>query len=178
MSGNFYRAVAHAVLLFGAENWVLTPRMERALDSFQHRVASSITGKQPRQRADEIWEYPSLVEALGEAGFEGIRKSVTRRQNTVAQYIATQPIMDLCERTTWWPVSGVSRRWWEQAGIDLEGAKKRRRRQQQYRSKIRSQSRSRRRSRSQRRSRRRIWRRIWRRSRRRSRMWNRTRTRA
>ena len=39
VSGSFYKAVAQAVLLFGAETWVLTPRMERALDSFQHRVA-------------------------------------------------------------------------------------------------------------------------------------------
>ena len=29
--GNFYKAVAQAVLLFGAQTWVLTPRMERAL---------------------------------------------------------------------------------------------------------------------------------------------------
>ena len=32
-----------------------------------------------------------------ESGFEGIGTYVTRRQNTVAQYIATQPILNLCE---------------------------------------------------------------------------------
>ena len=32
--GNFYKAVAHTVLLFEAETWVLTQRMEKALDSF------------------------------------------------------------------------------------------------------------------------------------------------
>ena len=62
---------------------------------------------------------------MGEAGFEGIRKSVTRRQNTVAQYIETRPIMDICERDTQRPGERVSRRWWEQAGIYLEGEKKR-----------------------------------------------------
>ena len=41
VSGNFYKAVAQAVLLLGAETWVLTQRMERALDSFQSRVARS-----------------------------------------------------------------------------------------------------------------------------------------
>ena len=40
--------VTQAVLLFGAETWVLTPRMERALDSFQNRVARRLTGGQPR----------------------------------------------------------------------------------------------------------------------------------
>ena len=58
-------------------------------------------------------------------GLEGIRKLVTRRQNTVAQYTATEPIMDLCKRDTWRPGARVSRKWWEQDGIDLEGEKKR-----------------------------------------------------
>ena len=65
VSGNFYKAVAQAVLLFGAETCVLTPKMERALYSFQNRVARSITGKQPwRQQTDGRFEYPPLVEAL------------------------------------------------------------------------------------------------------------------
>ena len=57
-------------------------------------------------------------------GLEGIRKLVTRRQNTVAQHIATRLILDQCERSTRRPGARVSRRWWEQARIDLEGAKK------------------------------------------------------
>ena len=112
--GNFYKTVAQSVLLFGAETRFLNPRMEQALDSFQNRVARRITGKQPRQRwKDGSWEYPPLAEALREAGFEGIRKLVRRRQKTVPQYIATQPIMDHCERDTWRPGARVSRRWWE-----------------------------------------------------------------
>ena len=62
---------------------------------------------------------------MGEAGCEGIRKSVTRSKNTVVQYILTRPIMDLCERSTRRPGARLSWRWWEQSGIDLEGAKKR-----------------------------------------------------
>ena len=48
-----------------------------------------------------------------------------RRQNTVAQYIATRPILDLCERSVLRPGVRVSWRWWEQDGLDLEGVKKR-----------------------------------------------------
>ena len=62
---------------------------------------------------------------MGESGFGAIRKSVTRTQNTVKQYIVTRPILDLCEQSTQWPVARVSRRWWEKAGIDLEGENKR-----------------------------------------------------
>ena len=113
------------VLLFGAETWVLTHRMEKALDRFQSRVARRLTGKHPWRRKDGSCDYPPLEEALGGAGIEGIRKSVTRRQNTVAQYIATQPIMELCERATLRPGVRVSWRCWEQEGIDLERSKKR-----------------------------------------------------
>ena len=123
--GNFYKAVAQAVLLFGAETWVLTPRIEQALDSFHHRVAQHITRRQPRRRGYGIWKYPTLTEAMGKAGFERIIKSVTRMQKKVAQFIATRPIIDLCERATRRPGARVSCRWWEQAGTDLEGAKKR-----------------------------------------------------
>ena len=125
LSGNFYKAVSQAVLLFGSDTWVLTPRMERALDSFQQRVARRITVIQTRRREDRSWAYPPLEEAMGEIGFEGIRKSVTRRQNTVVQYISTRPIMDLCERSTRRMGARVSWQWWEQARIYLEGAKKR-----------------------------------------------------
>ena len=57
-----------------------------------------LTGKQPRRRTDGSWDYPPLAEALGEAGLEGISNLVTSRQNTVAQYILTLPILDLCDR--------------------------------------------------------------------------------
>ena len=95
VSGNFYKAVAQSVLLFGADTWVLTQRTEKALESFQSRVARRLTSKHPRQRTDGSWDYPPLAEALGEAGLEGIRKSVTSMHNTVTQYIATRLIIDL-----------------------------------------------------------------------------------
>ena len=37
----FFNAVVQAVLLFRAKTWVLTPRIERALESFMHRAAHS-----------------------------------------------------------------------------------------------------------------------------------------
>ena len=68
---------------------------------------------------------PPLKEAMREARFEDIRKSITRRQNTVTQYIATQLIMDLYERTTQGAGARVSRRCWGQEVIDFKAAKER-----------------------------------------------------
>ena len=106
---SFYTAVTQAVLLFGAETWVLTPRMEKSLDSFQSRFARKITGRKPRRQKDRSWEYPPLAETTREAGMVRIRTYITRRQNTVAQYIATRTILDLCEQATQQPGARVSR---------------------------------------------------------------------
>ena len=76
---SFYTAVTQAVLLFGAETWVLTPRMEKALDSFQSKVARKITGRPPRHRTDGIWVYPPLAGVMKEAGMVGIHTSIIRR---------------------------------------------------------------------------------------------------
>ena len=44
--GEFFKAVVQQVLLFGAEMWVLNPRIERALDSFMYGAAIRIKGRQ------------------------------------------------------------------------------------------------------------------------------------
>ena len=97
VSQNFYTTVTQQVLLFGAETWVLTRNMESALDAFQGRVARKLTGRQPRRGRDGRWFYPSLAGAMKEAGIVRIRTSILRRQNKVMQFIATRPILGLCE---------------------------------------------------------------------------------
>ena len=62
---------------------------------------------------------------MKEAGFQDIRTSIDNRQNTVAQYIATRPLLDLCEGTNQVGGARLSRRWWDQKGIDWEKAKAR-----------------------------------------------------
>ena len=62
---------------------------------------------------------------MEEAVFENIGVYIISRKNTIAQYIATRPILDLCEQSLWRPGAWVSRQWWEQKGLDLEGAEDR-----------------------------------------------------
>ena len=58
VSRNFYIAVTQQVLLFGAESWVLTGKMEAALEAFQGRVARRLTGRMPHRGRDGKWKYP------------------------------------------------------------------------------------------------------------------------
>ena len=101
VSGLFIKVVFKVMLFFGAEMWVLNPQMEWGLRSFQNMVVQRLTGRKTRRKVKGRWEYPPLAAAMEEAGFEEIELYITRRQNTVAQYIATQPIMDLCEQSVW-----------------------------------------------------------------------------
>ena len=48
---------------------------------------------------------------------------IQRRQNIVAQYILTRPIMDLCEAAERKCGVRVGVHWWEQVVIDLEGSR-------------------------------------------------------
>ena len=87
--GELFRAVLQQVLLFGAEMWVVTPRMEWALNSFMHGATRRITWRQPQRGLDGKFFYPSLEGGMKEAGFKDVRTSINKRQNTVVQYIVT-----------------------------------------------------------------------------------------
>ena len=60
---------------------------------------------------------------MKEAGFVRIRTSILQRQNTVAQFIATRPILGLCEVAERRPGTRFPRRRWEQTGIDWKAAR-------------------------------------------------------
>ena len=116
MSHNFYIVVTQQVLLFGAESWVPTVRMEAALDAFQGRVARQLTGRLQRRGRDGKWQYLPLAGATKDAGIVRARTSVLRRHNTVAHFVATRPILDLCVGTERRGGTRVPQRWWEHTG--------------------------------------------------------------
>ena len=61
---------------------------------------------------------------MEEAGFEEMIADVLKGQNMVAQCITMRPILDLCERSIRKTGACVSWMWWDQEGIDLEGAER------------------------------------------------------
>ena len=66
ISGMFFKSLVQQVLLFGAETWVVTPRMEKALSGFLHGAARRLTGRQARRGRSGAWHYPSLEGATRE----------------------------------------------------------------------------------------------------------------
>ena len=62
---------------------------------------------------------------MQEAGLTDVGKSIANRQNTVAQYIAMRPLLDLCKEARAREGTRVPLRWWNQTDIDWETAKAR-----------------------------------------------------
>ena len=73
------------------------------------------------------WEvvYPSLEGGMKEAGLTDVQTYINRRQNTVAQYIAMRPFLDLCKGAKQREGARVTLRWWNQTGIYWYKAKAR-----------------------------------------------------
>ena len=67
----------------------------RTLVGIHHRVAFKLTGDQPRKVLDGIWVYPLLAKVKAEACLNEVETYISRRQNTVSQYIITRSTMDL-----------------------------------------------------------------------------------
>ena len=72
VSGTFFKAVAHTVLLLGSDTWVPNSGMGQSLGIFQHGVARRITGRQLKRQEEVIWEHLPLAADMEEAGFEEI----------------------------------------------------------------------------------------------------------
>ena len=110
------------VLLFKSETGVMTPCMGQAMGGFQHMLPIRITERQPTRQVYGSWEYLPLETVTEKAGFEEMEEYVLKRKNTVAQYIVTRPILDLCEEVVCMPGAWVAKRWWEQEVMGLVGA--------------------------------------------------------
>ena len=83
----------------------------------------SLTGRQTRRGRDGKWFYSSLAGALKEAGGVRVKALILRRQNTVAQFIATRPILGLCKVAERRRGTLVPQRWWEHTGIYWKSAR-------------------------------------------------------
>ena len=96
----FYRAVVQAVLLFGAETWVLTETMIQRLEGAHVSFLRQVTRKQAMQRRDGFCLKVMEEAVLQGAGTHTLRTYVDRKQAIVAEWVASRPIFDVFFRDT------------------------------------------------------------------------------
>ena len=115
--GQIYLEVVQFSLIYGSETWVLMPRMKRVLGGFHYRGPRRLTGQQPQKGREGGWVYPPCEDAMAEVGLHEVDTYIYHHQNTVAQYILTRPIIDLCltakhSQGQGWQCGGGNRRVW------------------------------------------------------------------
>ena len=75
VSGFFFKALIQSVLIFGAETWVVTPRMSKSLGGFQNQVAIRLTIYLLRKTTEGAWRYTSAAAETEEAGLLTMEES-------------------------------------------------------------------------------------------------------
>ena len=80
-----------------------------------------MTGIGPKRQLDGTGVYPPIGSEMETVGLDEIGVYISRRQNTVSQYIVTRPIMDLCLAAERSLGMWLWRRWWEQFALYILG---------------------------------------------------------
>ena len=97
--GHFYVTVFQAIPLFGSETWVVTPPHSAALGGGGGSTVGwqgGSFGRFHNGRQRGRGSTPFLRDVMREGGNEEIEVYISKRQNTVAQYMSTRPILYLC----------------------------------------------------------------------------------
>ena len=83
-------------MLYELETWVTKLCIGRVLGKLHHREARRLMGKQHWRGWDGGWLHPTMENTMAEAGLQEVETYLSRHHNTVTQFIASRPIMDLC----------------------------------------------------------------------------------
>ena len=62
--GMLHKAVAHTVLLYGSDGWVLTGAMLKVLEGFHHRSAQWIAVMTYWRAEGGEWDYPPVADVV------------------------------------------------------------------------------------------------------------------
>ena len=118
----FYMAVVQAVLLYGADSWVITDKNWTKLRTFHNRALRYMTGKHITKNEDGTWEYPCHTDLQWKCGLFNIETYVERRRGTLRKYL-TDNRGELLEEAmqTRKPARNANKiLWWEQKFITKE----------------------------------------------------------
>ena len=112
----FYLTIVQAVLLYGADSWVIKKRDYDALRSFHRRAARYMTGQHIRKLDGNKWEYPNHEELLKICGLLEIDTYIARQRGTLRKYLKeTKPdLLKEVEQTPRHPRDVHRIMWWNQ----------------------------------------------------------------
>ena len=120
IAAKFYKAVVQAVQLYGSKTWVLLTAALMSLEGFHIRAAYRMAVRhKPSRGPGNRWVYPKSKDVLEECGMSTLTEYITVRQQTIAVYVATRPILTKCRQGKR-KRGAVPHRWWWEQQMDLD----------------------------------------------------------
>ena len=121
-AGSLGKVLLHgsqAVILFGAETWMIFSPMTQRLEGAHVGSLRQVTGKQAMRRRDESWCQVTIKAVLQGGSTQPLRTYVDRIQATVANRVSIQYIFDVCTRETSYKGRGrLWGPWWRQEAAE------------------------------------------------------------
>ena len=93
VSAMFYRLVVHTVLLFGADTWVFSEAVSRNMEGVHVGFLRRITVHRAVRQEDGTWRQVAAEKLLEKSGTKPLGTYVDRRQETVAEWVVSRPIL-------------------------------------------------------------------------------------
>ncbi len=115
MAAKFYKAVIQAILLYGSKTRNLMESTLARLEGFHICVAYRMAWRHgPKRGTNCVLVYPKLAVVLEECRMRIIVEYIRKCRNTIAIYVAMQPILDVCREVKRQRESMPRQWWWEQ----------------------------------------------------------------
>ena len=86
----FYKTVVQAVLLYGAETWVVSDTNLKKLRAFHHRAARYMTGQHIRKVGEDEWEYPDHTELREQCQLQRIEEYIEKRRENLRTFLTKE----------------------------------------------------------------------------------------
>ena len=115
----FYMTVVQAVLLYGADSWVVKDRDMKKLRSFHRRAMRYMTGEHIRKKGEDEWEYPKHELLYKKCRLFPIDVYLERRRGTLREYLMENRsiLLDLASNTEKDGRNVNKKLWWEQSWL-------------------------------------------------------------
>ena len=121
LSESLYQVVVQAVLIFGANTWVLSEAMLNKLEGVHVGLLRQVMGMKARSLGDKTWTKEGTGRVLQAAGTKSLREYIDKRQATVAEWVALRPISEFCAKETRYVGGGKLREpWWQQEAVEQQ----------------------------------------------------------
>ena len=96
--GIFYNEVVQAMLIFGAETWVLTAEISQKLKGVHVGFLRQVTRKKTQRLGGNSYQKVPVDIALHASGIQPLNTHIDKRQAAVEECVELRPIFELCTK--------------------------------------------------------------------------------